>query len=106
MYTQNKIQKLAADDSITEVLEVMYNNTEDPSMRILSKMLLGMSRKDVIRMCTLFGGCILRIPTLQELRIYAAALYIYNKGGDAEILVHEFPAEIRREILEIYGKLR
>jgi len=74
----NDIKMLSEDDIINEILYLIYKVNDNPKYSIISELIYVLGKDNLFKLCSIFGGCEIKIPTLLELRLFTGALYIYS----------------------------
>ena len=72
------IKELKENDIYSLILYAIYKCTGNQQYSTLSELVYTLDRDNLMRLCSVFGGCTLKIPTLDELKVYSAALLVYN----------------------------
>ena len=71
------MQTLSEDDLINEVLYLIYKVNDNPKYSIISELIYVLGKETLFKLCSVFGGCEIKIPTLYELRLFTGSLYVY-----------------------------
>ena len=71
------ISKLRDEDFINKILYLIYKVSDDPRYSTVSELVYILGKDQLYRLCSVLGGCTIKIPTLKELKIFTGALYIY-----------------------------
>lgn len=70
--------KLLNEDDITgTILYLIYKLSNEPKYSTLSQLVYILDKESLFKLCSIFGECEIKIPTVDELRMYTGALYIY-----------------------------
>ncbi len=73
------IAQLDSYEIYTLVLFALYKMTKLPEYSVLSELFFVMDRKTLLKLCAIFGGETIKIPTIEELAILLSALHLYQK---------------------------
>lgn len=79
MSIKTEIEKLKEPDLWSLLLFVLFKIKDDPEYSGLSELAYILDKKNMLKLCEYFGGCTIRIPTIEELEtlIYGLLLYQY-----------------------------
>ena len=72
------IKILSEDDLINEILYLIYKLNDNPKYSTVSELIYVLGKDNLFKLCSVFGGCDLKIPTLLELKLFTGALYIHS----------------------------
>ncbi len=82
------IKTLSEDDLINEILYLIYKLNDNPKYSTISELVYVLGKDNLFKLCSIFGGCEIKIPTLLELRLFTGALYVHsamnNEGSSFE----------------------
>ncbi len=104
------LSKLTENDVLNIILYGIYKLTKDPRYSTLGELIYTLDKDNLYKLCSEFGGTVIKIPTLEELRNATKAFLIYqevHKGRQFAKVCEELevvPSE-RKEILELFGVL-
>ena len=82
----NKINNFSEQDLYGVILYAIYKNTKDPKYATLSELIYTLDKKSLLNFCSIFGGLTIKVPTLNELRLYTNALLLYQKVSNGTSL--------------------
>ena len=84
----DSLKVLNENDIISSVLFLIYRTTDNYKYATLSQLLYVLDKDSLFKFCSIFGGTEIKVPTIEELRMYIAAVYIYyavnNEGVSFE----------------------
>lgn len=83
------ISQLDSYEIYTLVLFALYKMTKVPEYSVLSELLFILDRKTLLKLCAIFGGQTIKIPTFEELATLLNALYLYQKIDIEKLPVKE-----------------
>jgi len=72
------IKILSEDDLINEILYLIYKLNDNPKYSTVSELIYVLGKDNLFKLCSVFGGCDLKIPTLLELKLFTGALYVHS----------------------------
>lgn len=104
------LSKLTENDILNIVLYGIYKLTKDPRYATIGELIYTLDKDNLYKLCSEFGGTVIKIPTLDELKNATKALLIYQEvhsGKQFSKVCEELevnPTE-RKEILELFGVL-
>lgn len=73
----SSIKNLNEEDFINEILYLIYKFNDNPKYSGISELIYVLGKDDLLKLCSVFGGCDLRIPTLLELKLFIGGFYVY-----------------------------
>ena len=73
-----ELNTLNEDDFINEILYLIYKLNDDPKYSTISELIYVLGKDTLFKLCSVFGGCEIKIPTLLELKLFTGALYVYS----------------------------
>lgn len=106
-----KLEMLNEEDFINSILYMIYKVTDNPKYSVISELIYTLGKDQLFKLCSVLGGCEIKIPTLLELRMFTGALYIYyaikcnNSTFDAAFNELNLPQTMRRDIAELYREI-
>lgn len=72
------LNTLRDQDLINIILYGLYKITEDPEYSAISELIYILDKDNLFKLCSAFGGCTIKIPTLQELSDLTKTLLVYQ----------------------------
>ena len=72
------LNMLREDDLITIILYCLYKFTKDPNYAAISELAYTVDKDSLYRLCSTFGGCTIKIPTLQEYKDIVRVMLIFQ----------------------------
>ena len=105
---KKNINLLKEDDLYNLILYAIFKFTGDPKYSTASELIYTLDKENLLNLCSTFGGCTIKIPTILELKMYINALLIYyitvteHKTFNEVYSNLELDSSIKKEILEIY----
>lgn len=72
------VKMMSENDIYSLILYAIYKCTKDPEYSTLAELIYTLDRKHLVKLCKVFGGCTIKIPTLEELKVYSCGLLVYN----------------------------
>lgn len=72
------INTLKEKDIYSILLYGIYKLTSDPEYSTISELIYTLDRDSFLNLCATFGGCTVKIPTLDELKLFTSALLVYQ----------------------------
>jgi len=93
------------------ILYSIFRLTEDPKYSTISELIYSLDKENLLKLCSTFGGCVIKIPTLLELKIYTSALVIYqeininHKSFDEAFNLTNLDKLYKPEVADIYNKM-
>lgn len=72
------LNTLKEDDLITIILYCLYKFTKDPDYAAISELAYTVDKDSLYKLCSTYGGCTIRIPTLQEYRNIVKVMLIFQ----------------------------
>lgn len=79
MNLKDKLNKFKAKDIYTLVLFALYQMHNIPEYSTLSELAYVLDRESLLKLCELFGGTIIKIPTIDEIESLIYSLTIYQQ---------------------------
>lgn len=76
--TSKNIGLLKNEDLYHILLYAIYKCTDNPEYSIISELIYAMDEKSLLNFCSIFGGCTLKVPTIDELKTYTNGLLVYQ----------------------------
>ena len=112
MSIKQELQKLKEPDIWGFMLFALYKIKEIPEYSSISEMAYILDKSNFLRLCEYFGGCTIKIPTVQEIELllYGLLLYQYVEIdkipiNDAFILMQNSDYSVK-EIKNSYNKIK
>jgi hypothetical protein len=112
MNIKQELQKLKEPDIWGFMLFALYKIKEIPEYSSISEMAYILDKPNFLRLCEYFGGCTIKIPTVQEIELllYGLLLYQYVEIdkipiNDAFILMQNSDYSMK-EIKNSYNKVK
>lgn len=69
---------LKEEDLITIILYCLYKFTKNPDYAAISELAYTVDKDSLYKLCATFGGCTIRIPTLNEYREIVKVMFIFD----------------------------
>lgn len=102
---KSKIKNLKENDLYSVLLYAIYKCTGDPDYSTLSELIYALNKDGLLNLCSIFGGCIIRVPTLTELKVFANALLIYSRMEEGVTFSEAFKeTELDKELISDVSK--
>lgn len=76
--TSKNIGLLKNEDLYHILLYAIYKCTDNPEYSVISELIYAMDEKSLLNFCSIFGGCTLKVPTIDELKTYTNGLLVYQ----------------------------
>ena len=110
MSSISELDDFTSRDIYSILMYAIYSCTKDPEYATLSELIYTINEKDLLKLCAIFGGTTIKIPTLNELKLYLKALMICNDvlhGTDFDVAYNkaELNNSQKAEVLKIYNIL-
>lgn len=79
MSIRTEVEKLKDDDLWSLLLFVLANIKEAPEYQGISELAFLLDRKSMFKLCEYYGGCTIKVPTIDELEslVYGLLMYEY-----------------------------
>lgn len=112
MSIKSELEKLNERDIWSLILFTLYQTREIPEYSGISELAYILDKKNLFKLCEYFGGCIIKIPTIEELEILIYALLLFEYVDidhidiEEAILKIDIDATKRSSIKEAYFKIR
>lgn len=105
--TKDSINTMKENDIYSLILYAIYKCTKNPQYSTLSELIYTLDRENFMKLCAIFGGCVVKIPTLEELKVYSSGLLVYNlinEGKDIKeaLALTELDSKKYPEVIEVY----
>lgn len=78
MSIKQELQKLKEPDIWGFMLFALYKIKEIPEYSSISEMAYILDKPNFLRLCEYFGGCTIKIPTVQEIELLLYGLLLYQ----------------------------
>jgi len=79
------ISKLSDQDLVGLLLYAIYKLTDDPNYSAISELIYCLDRENLLNLCSTFGGCTIKIPTLSDMENLTKSLLIYQEVNDNNV---------------------
>lgn len=73
----SKLEKLNENDTYALLLYAMYKFTKDENYCTISELMYTLDKSNFFKLCSIFGGCTIKIPTIEEIKTYVKAFLVY-----------------------------
>ena len=74
---RESLKWLNEDDIINDVLYLIYKASNNEKYSTLSELAYILDKDTLFKLCSVLGGCELKIPTILELKLFISALYVF-----------------------------
>ena len=107
----NDLKALNEEDFINEILYLIYKLNGDSKYSTISELIYVLGKDNLFKLCSVFGGCEIKVPTLLELKLFIGAIYVYfvihNDGGSFEKAFKDLNLDtsMKKVIYNIYSEL-
>ena len=107
----NELKILNEEDILNEILYLIYKFNDEPKYSTISELIYVLGKDSLYRLCSVLGGCDIKVPTLLELKLFSGALYVYsemkNKGVDFDDAFKQLDLDnsLRKAILAICAEI-
>ena len=101
MSIKTEIEKLKEPDLWSLLLFVLFKIKDDPEYSSLSELAYILDRKNMLKLCEYFGGCTIRIPTIDELETLIYGLLLYQYVDIDGIMFDNAVSKVQRECQDI-----
>ena len=93
------------------LLYAIYKCTNDPEYAITSELIYALDEKGLLNLCSIFGGCTIKIPTIDELKIYTIGLLVYQLMLEGKSFSEAFKltglnSNYKKDVAKIYTTLK
>lgn len=85
MNTDN-LKMMKENDIYSLILYAIYKCTKDPKYSTLCELIYTLDRESLMKLCSVFGGCTIKIPTIDQLKVYSSGLLVYNLINEGRTL--------------------
>ena len=108
---KENLESLKEEDLINAVLYLIYQATGNPKYSTLSELIYILDKDSLFKLCSVLGGCEIKIPTLLELKLFVGALYVYyaiNKDGmkfEDALRDLDMSAAMKKQLFTIYNDI-
>lgn len=105
---KKNINSLKEDDLYNLILYAIFKFTGDPNYSIISELIYAVDKENLLNLCSTFGGCTIKIPTILELKIFINALLIYytsiteHKTFNEVYKSLDIDPSLKKDILSVY----
>lgn len=101
------LKTMKENDVYSLILYAIYKGTQDPKYSTLCELIYTLDRKSLMKLCSIFGGCTIKIPTIDQLKVYSSALLVYNlinEGYTLKAALQATGLDLKKqaEVLDIY----
>lgn len=105
------LDSLKEKDLYGILLYAIYKCTEDPGYSAISELIYTLDKESFFNLCSVFGGCTIKIPTTTELKMYLGALLIYyqvsmGKSFNEAYKDTDLDIKYKKDVIKIYSKLK
>ena len=109
--TSKNIGLLKNKDIYHILLYAIYKCTDDPDYSIISELIYAMDEKSLLNFCSIFGGCTIKVPTIDELKVYTNGLLVYQLIMEGKSFNDAFKetglsGKYKKDIVKIYTALK
>ena len=109
--TSKNIGLLKNKDIYHILLYAIYKCTDDPDYSIISELIYAMDEKSLLNFCSIFGGCTIKVPTIDELKVYTNGLLVYQLIMEGKSFNDAFKetglsSKYKKDIVKIYTALK
>lgn len=73
------INLLKENDIYNLILFAIFKFTNNPEYSTISELIYTLDKDGLLKLCSTFGGCTIRVPTITELKLFTCALVIYQE---------------------------
>ena len=107
----NNISTISEEDFIDNILYLIYKVSDDPKYSVISELIYILGKDSLFKLCSILGGCEIKIPTLLELRLFTGALYIYyatkydGLSFDTAFNNLNLPQNLKKDIVALYKEI-
>lgn len=111
MTIKNNLDTLKKNDIYSLMLFVLYKFKNVPEYSTLSELTYVLDINNLLRLCELYGGTIIKIPTIQEMEEILNALLLYQKvnleNKDFNEVLNSFELTLneKRKLIKLYEQL-
>lgn len=112
MTVKQKLDSLSVDDAYTLILFVLYKLSDSPDYLVLSRLMYLFDRDTLLKLCEVFGGTEIKIPTVSDIEDAIQALSLYNdidiNGNDADTEIEKLKGGYAswKKVVSIYYKMK
>jgi len=105
---KDNLSALREEDLLNTVLYLIYRVSCDPKYSTISELIYILGKDQLYRLCSVLGGCEVKIPTLNELKIFTGAVYIYYSINENNLSFEEALNNLnlsqadRKHLFEVY----
>jgi len=102
------IRNLKEEDIYNLILYAIFKFSGDPEYSAISELIYSVDKDSLLNLCSIFGGCTIKIPTILELKIFIYALLVYytskrdNLSFDESLQSLGIDSALRKNILDVY----
>lgn len=101
------LKTMKENDLYSLILYAIYKGTKDPKYSTLCELIYTLDRESLMKLCSIFGGCTIKIPTIDQLKVYSSGLLVYNlinEGYTLKAALNTTGLDTNRysEVLDIY----
>lgn len=106
------IDKLKEKDLYGIILYAIYKCTNIQEYSTISELIYSMDKYSFLNLCSVFGGTTIKIPTINEVKIYTNALLIYQLMAEDNISFDEaydktgLDKEYKTVVAKIYATIK
>ena len=104
------LKKLNENEIYTMLLYAMYKFTNDENYSTISELMYTLDKTNFFKLCSVFGGCTIKVPTINEIKIYVKALLVYEcvqEGKSFEEALSEAEVDFteKTKIIQLYKSI-
>ena len=110
MSIKTNVQKLREKDLYSLIMYAIYKCTGEPRYSTLSELIYTLDRESLLKFCAVFGGTTIKVPTIDELKIFANGLLVYDlvsKGStvSAAWSATGLDSKYKKDVLKAYSTI-
>lgn len=105
---KKNINLLTEEDIYNLILYAIFRFTDNPDYSTISELIYALDKESLLNLCSTFGGCTIKVPTILELRIFINALLIYylsvteNRSFNDVYQELDIDLTLKKDILKVY----
>ena len=111
MSIKSELSKLKTADTYSLLLFALYKFADIPEYSSLSELIYVLDKPNFLKLCEMFGGTTIKIPTIANIKMLSQALLLYQyidiDGMDYKQAIEliDCASDERRQIKAAYAKL-
>ena len=74
---KQNLEFLNEEDLLNNILYLIYKLSDDSKYSVISELIYVLGKDSLFKLCSVLGGCEIKIPTITELKLFTGALYIF-----------------------------